>query len=151
MYLINLDKKDLKWLQKGLNKKDIREIAKHILVKDGYAYATNGHVIHRISVELNEINGIYDYNGIKIDSDIKHPLEHRDLTTGHHDVCSLSIDNSQLDYLILDEEYCVNKKYFNNAVDNATEIDMLRKDSSIRIDYANRLAIIMLRRRGTKI
>ena len=149
MYILNLDKKDLRWLQTALNKKDCREWSKQILVKGGYALATNGHVLHKIKISLDEIEGTYNYQGIKIE-DSKHPLDNKDLMSDYADPASLSIDSSDLNCLILDSEIGIDRTYFNNAIHGAKEITMLRKSNSIKISYDNREVLIMGIRRFTK-
>jgi hypothetical protein len=146
MYLINLPSHDLKWLQKALNKKDIRNFCNQILVKNGEAYATNGHVLHRVET-VEDQDGLYSREGIKLDEESRHPLRNNSykLLNGYRDVVTLFINRKSLGTLKLSDHTGINHSYFNNAVDKATDIELLSKEdyTSIRIDYGNRTAIIM--------
>lgn len=144
-YLINLDKQDLKWLQKALDKKDFREFCNQIVVKQGYAYATNGHVIHKIKCSWDEQEGTYSREGIKIDADREHPLSKRDLfDTPFNLECELSIIPNRLNVLSMGE-MGLSKQYFDNAVDKSNEISIKLHENKDRvyIQYDNREVIIM--------
>lgn len=149
MYMINLDKKDLKWLQKALNKKDIRWFCNQILVKDGFAYATNGHVLHKIKCSEGELNGYYDFNGVKLENnDQLHPLEKNSdrMFEGFidHNIV-LNIMFGRLDCLQLNSSIGINKTYFENVIDKTNEIAIRTNEDRdrINIQYSNRECIIM--------
>lgn len=146
MYVINLARQDLKWLQKGLNKKDPRSFTKYILVKDGLAYASNGHVLHAVKLNEDSQEGLYSYDGVKVEDDFIHPLMRQDLITkGYTKTVSLHLNSNNLDILSSDIGIGINRAYFDNATDKATQIKVTCKNDqqSIRIDYLNRFAIIM--------
>lgn len=144
-YLINLSKSDIEWLQKALDKKDLRGFYNQIVVKQGYAYATNGHVIHKIKCRDDEQEGTYSREGIKIDADREHPLSKRNLfdTTFNLD-CELRLLPNRLNVLSMGE-MGLNKQYFDNAVDKSNEISIKLHENKDRvyIHYDNREAIIM--------
>lgn len=145
-YLINLDKTDLKWLQKALNKKDFRPYCNQILVKQGYAYATNGHVVHKIKCSEHEPQGIYSRDGIKIDEESVHPLHKKDFFDSPFNLeCTLSIMPNRLNVLQISNEMGINRDYFNNAIDKTNNIDIKLHENKDRIfiNYGNREAIIM--------
>lgn len=145
-YLINLDKQDLKWLQKALDKKDIRDFCNQIVVKQGFAYATNCHVIHKIKCNWDEQEGTYSREGIKIDADREHPLSKRDLfDTSFINECALTIMPNRLNVLQITTEVGLNKDYFDNAVDKTNKINIKLHENKDRvyISYDNREVIIM--------
>lgn len=144
MYLINLPKNDLKWLQKGLNKKDFREQCKTILVKNGYAYATNGHVMFKVET-TEDLDGTYSFEGIKIE-DIKHPLDNRDVSEGIDiEVSSLRLMTYNLNVLELNDKIGIDKSYFETAIDKSKQVDICRdvEGTKIKLRYSNRVAVIM--------
>ena len=146
MYMINLGKQDLRWLQKAFNKKDFRDWIKNILVVNGYAYATNGHVIHKLKCAEEEISGSYDFNGIKIDDDLKLQDKISKMFNGFNDECGpLTLMFDRLNTLKLNDNLGIDLKYFNNATDKADNIVVKLHDNKDRIylHYENREAIIM--------
>lgn len=149
MLMIDLDKKDLKWLQKALSKKDPRAYLSQIIVKDGYAYATNGHVLHRVLME-HRASGVqkYNYDGqFIVDDESIHPLEKIDLFDIYwYTGCSLSLMPTKLDVLKLSgAQIGINKKYFDNTIDKVNNITLQSNEeqNKILIKYDNRAAIIM--------
>jgi hypothetical protein len=146
MYLIKLPKDDLKWLQKALNKKDVRTFCNQILVKNGLAYATNGHVIHRVATTEDQ-EGLYTREGIKIEEELRHPLVNNSdkVLQGYDYPTVLVLMSGCLGTLKLSGTIGINHIYFNNAVDRAKEIELLTNEYgvAIRVDYNNRTAVIM--------
>lgn len=144
MYLINLPKQDLKWLQKALNKKDFREFCKTILVKNGHAYATNGHVMFKVET-TEEQDGTYSFEGIKIE-DIRHPLNNKDISEGiDNEVLSLKLMLYNLDVLELNDKIGINKSYFEAATDKSKQVNVCQdiEGTRIKLSYSNRTAVIM--------
>lgn len=145
--MIDLDKSDLKWLQKALNKKDVRWFCNCILVKDGYAWATNGHVLHKVTCNGQE--GKYARDGI-LDGklvDNVHPLEKNweRLVSGFPNVAELSVMTGKLGTLKLSETIGINAKYFYDAVDGASAIALSCDEdkTKVKLEYSNRQAVIM--------
>lgn len=150
MYLINLPKIDLKWLQKALNKKDHREFCSLILVNNGKAYATNGCVLHIVDT-LEDQEGLYTFDGIKTNVDIAHPLvknTQRLLNNIDRD-CELSLIPTNLRVYKLSDVIGVNRKYFENAVSVAgsvsikTDLDKQKILISYIMGNTTRVALIM--------
>ena len=145
MIIIDLDKKDLLWLQKALNKKGYRPFETQILAKDGIVYATNGHVLHILSSD-KVTNGKYNFKGELIIGDESiHPLENNPsrLIEGHINECSLSVSTDNLNQFNLDDNRAVSKEYFYNAVDKANNIELKLKENGVLVSYENRKAVIM--------
>lgn len=145
MYKANINNSDLKWLTKALaSKKDIREFTHMIYINKGFAYATNGHSLYRLELNCNEQDGLYDKNGIKVETELKYPSVERVINKDRDRPVNLSIIPSNLSILKTNiEGMGVNTQYFNNAVDTNNEINLTSDDSSLAIQYNNRLAIIM--------
>lgn len=149
MHLLNIRKDDLNWLNKALNKKDLREYRKTILVKDGYAYATNGHVIHKVKCAADEQNGVYSKDGTKIDTQDDHPLLEDMFNSSFTLDCTLSVIPESLGVLKVVEGVGLNTLYFDNAVAKASKITIKLHENKDRvyIHYDNREVIIM----GTRL
>lgn len=148
MYLINLPNSDLKWLRKALNKKDVRDFCRLILVKNGYAYATNGYVAYRIET-VEDQDGLYTFEGIKIDDDVRHPLANNSQKIfndgDYHETATLTFINRNISMLKINEYYTVNTKYLYNTLDKTNNAVILQDNEGTRlsIEYDNRWAIIM--------
>lgn len=146
MYSITMSKQDLKWLQSALVKKDMREWSKQILVKNGKAYATNGHVMHVIDT-IEDQDGIYNYDGIKIEDNGAHPLRNGDtkLTENVNRQCELTIIPNKLNTFKLNANIGIYAQFFYNAVkvNSECEIYTCSEGLKILVKQGNRYALIM--------
>lgn len=148
MYMINLPKNDIKWLDKALDKKDVRTYCNQILVHKGFAYATNGYVIHKAKCAEDEQEGLYTREGTKLDDSQfnGHPLTRRDMFTNFNHEMALILNPNRLDVLDTSEiGFGVSLQYFTNAIDKCKKVNLLVHDSGdkLLLQYENREAIIM--------
>lgn len=144
LQILDLPKNDFKWLQKALDKKDFRECLKQIVVKDGYALATNGHVCFKVKCE--DVEGTYDWDGNKVENPGNHPLQNRDMFKGFDTQAVLEVIPRQTNtYRLQGLDIGVNKGYFDCAIDKAKFITLKLAESEDRVlvEYGNRNAVIM--------